>query len=84
MPRNAEAIAKVMYKGIFWVFDRFFCQSIAEANWKILSYWEKGWVIDLQICFFNRFALIYVKIPWNKTVEKTYAKISPRTFFSIG
>ena len=70
MPRHAEAIADLIYKGIYWVFDRFFlpmhCRGkpknfeIAPAFYcqrtKHLNF--EDWVIDLQIHFVNRFALI--------------------------
>ena len=37
MLRYAEAITDMIYKGFCWIFGRFFCWHIAEANWKILN-----------------------------------------------
>ena len=51
MPRNAKAIADVIYKGVYWVFGRFFADALPKQTEK---FWNRLVIANVLAPEFRR------------------------------
>ena len=58
MPRHAETIAEVIYKGIYWVFGRFFADALRRQTEK---FWNRLGIANVLSTWISKAELLICK-----------------------